>query len=224
MGELMSLCAIIPANLMQAANDALEQAGYGAGNFSVPLYGSTGASYGGLHTWGDLPFEASIKAITGVVWEESNGDPSTRFQVLVEAQGVRWGANAPQLPSTGMVNAGELYRDGELLWYVIQGFDRGVFNLPPETYPALIRNLREPYQVLPWKQPIDQFDAYKLLNPFTGQNDECMHLGKKWYVTQADGAGNNVWEPSVYGWSETDPTPNILVRAWNWVLNLFTWN
>jgi len=219
----MSLCAIIPVASMQAANDALEQAGYGPRNFSVPLYNATGAAFGGLHAWDDPTFIAAVKAVAGVVWEESSGEPMPRFQALAESQGTKWGATAPPLPSAGMVTAGELYRDGELLWYVIQSFDRTTFNAPPETYPALIRNLREPYQVLPWKQPLDQFDAYKLLNPFTNQNDECTHNGKKWYVTEADGAGNNTWEPGVFGWSETDPTPNILVRFWNWLTGLFSY-
>ena len=26
--------------------------------------------------------------------------------------------------------------------------------------------------------------------------------GRKWQVTQADGAGNNVWEPGVFGWTK----------------------
>lgn len=205
----MSLCAIIPVANLQAANDALEQAGYGPFNFSVPLYSSTGASYGGLHAAGDLPFEAAIKAIAGVIWEESNGDPTTRFKALVEAQGVKWGANAPPLPSTGMVNAGEVYRTGDigesLLWYVIQSFDRGVFNLPPETYPALLARFAEPGVVCDWWQPLTQYDAPKLVNPFTGSADKRKHNGKVWIVAQADGAGNNTWEPGVFGWTEWQP-------------------
>lgn len=202
----MSLCAIIPIASMLSANDALEQAGYGPRNFRVPLYSSTGASYGGLHTAGNIPFETAIKAIAGVVWEESNGDPATRFKTLVEAQGVKWGSNSPPLPSTGMVNAGEMYRDNNLLWYVIQSFSRDTYGDPPEQLPpAIIRSFRDPYQVLPWKQPLDQFDAYQLLNPFTGIADKCTHNGKTWIVTQADGAGNNTYEPGVFGWTEWQP-------------------
>jgi hypothetical protein len=220
----MSLCAIIPVANLQAANDALEQAGYGPRNFSVPLYSSTGASYAGMHTWGDIPFETAIKAIAGVVWEQSEGDPTTRFNALVEAQGVKWGANAPALPDAGLVVANELYRwtDGTL-WTALASFDRTTYGGPPaQLPPAIIRFVRDPYQVYIWRQPTDQYDAYKLVNPFTGQNDECEHLGKRWYVTQADGAGNNVWEPGQFGWSETDPTPNVFVRAWNWLTGLFT--
>ena len=53
-----------------------------------------------------------------------------------------------------------------------------------------------------WVQPLDQFAAYKLVNPFTGQGDRCTHNGKTWYVSQADGAGSNVWAPGVYGWTD----------------------
>jgi acyl-coenzyme A synthetase/AMP-(fatty) acid ligase len=186
----MSLCAIIPANLMQSANDALKQQGFGAGNFSVPLYGSTGATYGGLHTWGNLPFETAVKAIVGVVWEQSDGDPTTRFNALVEAHGVKWGANAPQYPTTGTITAGQMYRyTDDTLWQVIQQYDVSVFSEPPSTYPALIRQVREPYTAIAWKQPIDQFDAYKLINPFTNKPDECLFDGKR-------------WQPSVFGWAE----------------------
>jgi hypothetical protein len=114
----MSLCAIIPTNLMQSANDALEQQGYGSQNFSVALYSNGGATYAGLHAWNDAPFVTAIKAITGVIWEESEGDPTTRFNALVEAQGVAWGANAPEYPATGTIlpnqlSAGQTRRYGK---------------------------------------------------------------------------------------------------------------
>jgi hypothetical protein len=88
---------------MQSANDSLEQQGYGGGNFSVPLYANGGATYAGLHAWNGAPLVTAIKAIAGVIWEESEGDPTTRFNALVNAQGVRWGANAPQYPTSGTI-------------------------------------------------------------------------------------------------------------------------
>jgi hypothetical protein len=66
---------------------------------------------------------------------------------------------------------------------------------------ALVRRwARVPGSVAPWVQPLDQFDAYKLLNPFTGQPDKATHNGQTWRVSQADGAGNNVWAPGAFGW------------------------
>jgi hypothetical protein len=195
----MSLCAIIPTANLLAANDALEIAGYGSLNFSVPLYSSGGATYAGCHAWigsNDVPFANMIKAQVGVVWEDSDGDPTTRFNALVEAQGVAWGANAPEYPTSGTILPNELYRwTDQTLWQVIQQYDVAVFNQPPSTYPALIRQVREPGQVYEWKQPIDQFDAYRLKNAFTNKADESKRNGKT-YKTLID---FNVWEPGAIG-------------------------
>jgi len=210
----MSICAIIPVAFMQSANDALEQRGFGPSNFRVPLYGATGATFAGLHAWNDATFSAAVKSITGVIWEESEGEPTARFQALVEAQGVKWGANAPSLPKTGMASTGKMYRDADgILWGIIQPYNLAVYQSPKDI-PALIRQVREVGKVYEWKQPIDQFDAYKVLNPFTRQNDECMFNGKKYYVTAGDAAGNNVWSPTTYGWSLTDPTPLQSFTQW----------
>lgn len=49
-------------------------------------------------------------------------------------------------------------------------------------------------EILPWEQP-DSTNAYKL-------GDKVTHNGKTWECTDVDGAGNNTWEPGVYGWTE----------------------
>lgn len=49
-------------------------------------------------------------------------------------------------------------------------------------------------EILPWEQP-DSTNAYKL-------GDKVTHNGKVWECTAVDGAGNNTWEPGVYGWTE----------------------
>lgn len=215
----MSLCAIISTANMLAANDALEQAGYGKRNFSVPLYSMGSVAFLGLHTWGDLPFETAIKAIAGVVWEESNGDPTTRFNALVEAQGVKWAGNATDYPTSGTIYPNELYRwTDQEVYQVIQQYDVGVFPLPPTDYPALIVKARSPYKLYEWYQT-GQFDAFKVANPVTGTNDECLFNGKHYYVTAGDGAGNNIYAPDVYGWSLTDPTP--LQSLWSWFSDSF---
>lgn len=196
----MSICAIIPIASLVAANNSLAGSGFGPRNFSVPAFGATGPTHAALHASGDAALAAAVKAIPGVVWEESAGDPVVRTRALITAQGSRWGAQAPDLPASGPVSAGELYRYNDLLWSVLQAFDRTTFGLPPSNYPALIRNLKEPGKALPWVQPVDQFDAYKLANPFTGLPDRCTHLGNTWAVSQADGGGNNVFEPGAFGW------------------------
>lgn len=49
-------------------------------------------------------------------------------------------------------------------------------------------------EILPWEQP-DSTNAYQL-------GDKVTHKGKTWECTEVDGAGNNTWEPGVYGWTE----------------------
>jgi len=207
--NIMSMVAIIPVANILTANDTLNNTAqvagkksFGPNNFSVPAYTGAAATHGALHSWSDAEFETAVKAIPGVVWEISNGDPITRTQALITAQGAKWGAQAPQLPSTGNVTAGSLYRFDNLLWSVIQTFSRTTYNAHPSTYPALIRTVHEPSVVAPWKQPLDQFDSYKLVNPFNGKPDQCTHGGFTWKVTGADGSGNNTWEPGVFGWTK----------------------
>ena len=198
----MSIVAIIPVASLLAANTTLEAQGFGKSNFSVPAYTGAGASHAALHAWDDPVFSAAVKALPGVAFNEGTGDPVTRTKALIEAQGAKWGAQAPELSSTGNVTAGSLYRVGESLWSVIQTFSRTPYPAPPSTYPALIRRVRNPMVVESWQQPLDQFDAYKLVNPFTGKPDQVTHAGKTWKVTLADGAGNNIWAPGAYGWAE----------------------
>ena len=205
----MSMVSIIPvANLLSANNLLNNTAGtpgvksFGPGNFSVPAYTGLSATHAALHSWNDPEFEAAVKAIPNVVWEISEGNPVTRTKALIEAQGAKWGAQAPPLPDTGTITPGSLYRHDNLLWSVIQTFSRTTYGAHPSTYPALIRTVHEPGVVAPWKQPIDQYDAYKLMNPFNGKPDRCTHNGNTWIVSQADGSGNNVWEPGVFGWTK----------------------
>ena len=205
----MSMVAIIPIANILSANDLLNNVAqtpgkksHGPNNFSVPAYIGAAVTHGALHSWNDPEFEADVKAIPNVVWEISEGDPVTRTQALIAAQGAKWGAQAPQLPDSGTVTAGDLYRFEDLLWSVIQTFNRTTYNAHPSTYPALIRTVHEPNVISPWKQPIDQYDAYKLINPFNGKPDQCTHNGHTWVVSLGDGSGNNVWEPGVYGWTQ----------------------
>ncbi len=206
----MSMVAIVPIGSIIAANDLLNntagtpgKVSHGPQCFSVPAYTGPSATHGALHAWNDPVFEADIKAVPSVVWEVSSGDPITRTKALIEAQGAKWGAQAAELPSTGTVTAGSLYRFDGLLWSVIQTFDRTVYGTDPSTYPALIRRIAEPGVICAWWQPLDAFDAPKLVNSFTGKPDKRTHNGSTWVVSQADGSGNNVWEPGVFGWTVT---------------------
>lgn len=204
----MSLVAILPVANLAAGNAALQEQGFGPGNFGVPAYGSAGATHAALHAWDDPLFSEAVKLLPGVVWEESDDAPIARTKALIEAQGAKWGAQAPALPTTGSVTAGSLYRFDDSLWSIIQAFSRTTYPAHPSTYPALIRRLRDPHKREAWRQPIDQYDSYKLVNPFTGLPDTATHAGKTWR-TKVD---NNVWEPaSGQLWDEIDAAGNVVV-------------
>jgi len=202
---MSNFSASIPAANMQAANAELEEAGHGPNNFSVPSYAGPSPSVALLHAWGDDEFEAAVAAIPNVNIVQGTDPILTTSDAAMDA-GSTWGNDA--LPLTGTVSPG-LYRDAEnVLWWVVQSYDTAVYP-EPILIPALIRMAKIPGEALPWVQPLDQFDAYKLVNPFTGEGDLCTHKGSQWVVTQADGSGNNVWEPGVFGWNNIGPDLNI---------------
>jgi hypothetical protein len=194
----MSISARIPVANIASANAALAADGWGPSNFSVPVYAGPVPAYATLHAWGPEAFEDAVKALSDVVYSDIEGTPKDRVTQTVAGVSGHWGSNAQ--PLEGQVTPG-LYQDAEnVLWWVIQSYDTAVYP-DPIIIPALIRRARVPGVAAPWVQPLDQFDAYKVVNPFTGQPDEAEHNGQVWYVTQGDGDGNNVWEPGVFGWA-----------------------
>ena len=195
---MTSFCAIIPVEDMQAANTSLEEDGFGPNNFSVPSYNGPNPGFASLHSWNDATFEAAVKAIPTVVWEQSEGDPVVRTSALMAAEGAQWGSDAP--PLVGQVTPGLYTHDG-ILWWVIQAYDADIYS-DPYIIPALVVQAHTPGQVTVWKQPLNQFDAYYLHNPFTGLPDQVTHNGATWAVSQGDAAGMNIWEPGVFGWLE----------------------
>ena len=192
------MVAVIPIANLAAANATLEELAHGPNNFSVAAYTGPAVTHGAFHSWNDPVFEADVQAIEGVIWEISEGNHEARVKALIEAQGAQSGDQAPDLPSAGNVTAGKLYRHEGNLWSVIQSFSRTTYGADPVTYPALIRRVRNPHAVEPWKQPIDQYDSYNLANPFTGAADRCT-FGGKTYATKINA---NVWSPTGYpaGW------------------------
>lgn len=63
----------------------------------------------------------------------------------------------------------------------------------PDAAPSLWAKVvkREGGEILPWEQP-DNTNLYM-------QGDKVTHKGKTW----ESAINNNVWEPGVYGWTET---------------------
>ena len=206
---MSAFSAIVPVDHMDAANLALGDAGYGYTNFSVPAYAGAAPTHALFHCWHAPEFQAACEALPNVTINLAEvppqGDvpgyttePIATTDAVVQAVGAKWGATAPLL--TGSVTPG-LYRNSTGLWWVIQAYNTAVYP-DPTVIPALIRRARVPGERAPWVQPLDQFNAYKLVNAFTGKPDECTHNGAAWKVTQADGAGNNVWAPGVFGWTQ----------------------
>jgi hypothetical protein len=199
----MTMVAVIPVANLSAARATLLAAGFGPENFSVPAYGNGSPTHTVLHSWAHPAFEAAVQALPGVSVNIGTGDPTARTAALIAAAGAQWGDNAPLLPTSGNTVANTLYRfpvsgTADELWWCIQVFNRTTFPLAPGNYPALIRRSRRPGEVLPWAQPLDQFDAYQLANPFTGQPDRVTHSGKTWDCLIA----NNTNQPGVANWRE----------------------
>jgi hypothetical protein len=189
--------SILAAN-MAAANTTLNNAGFGPNNFSVPAYAGPSPTVALLHSWNNPALETAVRSIAGVT-VNTDGDPQVLTKSVANTKNTTWGNDAPLL--TGTVSPG-LYKDAaEVLWWVIQSYNTAIYP-DPTVIPALIRKAKVPGEVLPWVQPLDQYDAYKLVNSFTGLPDQCTHNSFTWKVTQADGAGNNVWEPGIFGWTQ----------------------
>lgn len=206
----MSIAAIVPVAQLAAANAALELAGFGPGNFSVPAYGATGATHAALHAWKDAAFREALALVPGVVVgaPEDEGDPITLTAALIEAQGAKWGAQLPALPSTGTLPVNSMYRwNGDIL-IVLQAFSRTTYPADPSTYPALIARAHEPGERRQWKQPGYAFDTYRLVNPFSGKADECTNLGKI-LRTKIDYNTTNA-VPGQF-WDEIDEAGNVIV-------------
>ena len=203
---MSNFSASIPVAQMAAANDLLNNTAqtpgvksFGPKNFSVPAYAGPSPTHALLHAWHDPEFEAAVASIPNVVIQQGLADPILTTSTVANTVGADWSSDAK--PLTGTVTPG-LYRDtANVLWWVIQSYNTATYP-NPTIIPALIRRAKIPGEAIPWVQPLDQFDAYKLKNPFTGIGDLCTYGGFTWKVTQADGSGNNVWQPGVFGWTK----------------------
>lgn len=202
----MSIVAIVPLANLAAANAALEAAGWGLNNFSVPAFGNGNPTHACLHAWGPVALETAIKALPGVTVNQGAGEPAARLRTLLSGV-AQWGDDAPTLPTSGNAVANTLYSYADdTLWWCIQTFSRTTFGAHPSIYPALIRHSRRPGEVAPWVQPLDQFDAYWTKNAFTGQPDRVTHNGRLWRSIVANVA--NVWPPGTAGiWADEGPAP-----------------
>ena len=87
--------------------------------------------------------------------------------------------------------AGNLRTYGDKLYKCVQNHTSQADWAPDKT-PALWVLAGDPAEEWPaWSQPVGAHDAYN-------KGDKCSHNEKHW-ISDVDG---NVWEPSVYGWTE----------------------
>jgi hypothetical protein len=197
---MTSFSAIIPVADMNAANNALEELGYGPNNFTVPAFNSAQPGFALFHAWDDPAFRAAVELLPNVIITSGEATPAVTVTAACNEVGATWAQNA--LPLAGVVTPGLYYYTDGSLWYVIQQYDTAVW--PDPNAPglqALVVPARMPGVVTAWVQPINQFTAYYLVNPFTNAPDEVTHNGQVWFVSQGDGAGLNVFEPGVFGWT-----------------------
>lgn len=88
--------------------------------------------------------------------------------------------------------AGDILQDDGKLYRVVQPH-RSQAGWKPSAVPALFKEISlDEYPE--WKQPTGAHDAYM-------KGDKCSHSEKHW-ISDVD---NNVWEPSLYGWTEVQP-------------------
>lgn len=61
----MTISAVVPIAQRDAANQALEDAGFGQNNFSVMLHmGAAPATHAGFHAWDDDAFIAAVEGLS----------------------------------------------------------------------------------------------------------------------------------------------------------------
>lgn len=179
----MSFSASIPVANIDAANAALQAAGWGPNNFSVPERpaGSTGdATHAGLsHLGTDAAFQAAVTAIPGVTLTAYgalvNGYATFKVaQNYDPAEAVNWQQN-PIMIGAQRTYAGKTWES--LVDYNVWTPPIAWREIVVEGYPA-------------WVQPTGAHDAYPLgfRVTFNGQN---------WENT---GSSANVWQPGVFGW------------------------
>jgi hypothetical protein len=194
--------AVIPAAQMNDANAELEALGWGPGNFSVPAFAGASPTHATFHAWNDPAFEAAVAAIPGVIMQEGLSTPYETVNTACASVGATWSQAA--LPLTGIVTPGLYYymrEDVKEYWWVVQQYDTNTWPDPAAPgLQALVVPARMPGEITEWVQPFNASTAYFLVNAFTNAPDEVTHNGQTWVVSQADGAGNNIWEPGVFGW------------------------
>ncbi len=177
----MTFSATIPAAQVDTANATLEAAGYGPGNFSVPLRTGTGdATHAGLHCIAEWPaFRAAVAAIPNV--QITDGALLTvTFASHCQTRTLEWSDPALWFQNPVMTGDRRTYDGKE--WESLT--DYNVWT-PPVAWREVVA---AGYPA--WVQPTGAQDAYAM-------GAKVSHNGQNWENT---GSAANVWEPGVFGW------------------------
>lgn len=99
----------------------------------------------------------------------------------------------PWAPDTDYVR-GQRIRYGDMLYRLISETHRSQEDWPPDLVPAVWARIDDPTEAWPeWRQPLGSEDAYPA-------GAKVSHNNKHW-TSDLDA---NIWEPGVYGWTETE--------------------
>ena len=96
--------------------------------------------------------------------------------------------------------AGDIVQDEGACYHSIHDVTDAGQNRKPSENPSSWARIGDPGEEWPeWLQPGGGYNAYHI-------GDKVTHKGERWVCTETDGAGNNTWEPGVYGWTKyTEP-------------------
>jgi hypothetical protein len=145
----------------------------------------------GVDAYGDTQLYTVVQSHTSAEHQVPGEAPSLYAPVGVTEDGyLEW---RRPYGATDAYDIGDIvsYKGG--LWICTQGDGAGKNTWEPGVYGW------EKYSAEPGPEPTveewKQGTVYKV-------GDIVTHNGKTWECTQGDGAGNNSWEPGVYGWTE----------------------
>lgn len=176
---------------------------------------------GGLRTYAplaedcELSSKADCSEALRAAWREANPDGETRIEELASSLASVQSASAVAfvaLCEVGTLDAvtasehadlfapwaypvaytvGQLRRHNGTLYKCVQAHTSQA-DWTPDTAASLWSVAADPAEEWPaWSQPIGAHDAY-------AKGDKVSHNGKHW----TSNVDSNVWEPSVYGWTE----------------------
>jgi len=186
----MSWSALIPISTLDAANEAIGDAGFGYENFGLPTEAGTHA---GFHAFESGPFRVAVEAIPSVVTRDANEAPREQFAALVlDHIGIKWPPAPDWMDSLPQIEDVREFDGVE--W-------RNLMAGNPYVPPYGWKLVKEPVGVQPWVQPTGAQDAYPL-------GARVTYRGRTWENT---GSSANVWEPGAPGitqWDEVDADGN----------------